>query len=66
MPIEIRGVATIKHLRKKGHSKTKFSAQFSGMTELSTQKNSGQMHPDDPKAISLVETKAFFSLDKTG
>lgn len=27
-------------------------------------KNSGQMHPDDPTAISLVETKAFFSLDK--
>lgn len=23
------------------------------------------MHPDDPTAISLVETKAFFSLDKT-
>ena len=28
-------------------------------------KNSGQMQPDDPLAISLVETKGFFSLDKT-
>ena len=38
MPIEIRGVAAIKHLGNKDHFKTKFSTQFSGMIELSTQK----------------------------